>query len=188
MNSLPKNVTRQRRDCDLNPGPSAPEPIDSATGLFNCACVKHFYHRESLTCALSVVAVAITKPDVRVRDKFNRSESIQPRIGTRVVSSAAVFRGIFTPPDHQCTAEIRRPGTHRVLHGSVAFSQAVFINTRTVLDVVGHCDSAVSMTGTFSAIDLLLSSRWLGSRRVYDSRHLQADCQEPGSAPEPYAR
>jgi len=25
-------------------------------------------------------------------------------------------------------------------------------------------------------------------RRVYDLRHLQADCQEPGSAPEPYAR
>ena len=24
-------------------------------------------------------------------------------------------------------------------------------------------------------------------RRAYDSRHLQADCQEPGSAPEPYA-
>ena len=23
-------------------------------------------------------------------------------------------------------------------------------------------------------------------RRVYDSRHLQADCKEPGSAPEPY--
>jgi len=25
-------------------------------------------------------------------------------------------------------------------------------------------------------------------RRVYDSRHLQADCQEPGSAQGPYAR
>ena len=25
-------------------------------------------------------------------------------------------------------------------------------------------------------------------RRVYDSHHLQADCQEPGSAPEPCAR
>ena len=25
-------------------------------------------------------------------------------------------------------------------------------------------------------------------RRVYDSRHLQGDCQEPGSAPEPHAR
>jgi len=24
-------------------------------------------------------------------------------------------------------------------------------------------------------------------RRVYDSRHLQADCQEPGSAPKLYA-
>jgi len=24
--------------------------------------------------------------------------------------------------------------------------------------------------------------------RIYDSRHLQADCREPGSAPEPYAR
>jgi len=25
-------------------------------------------------------------------------------------------------------------------------------------------------------------------RRVYDSRHVQADCQEPGSAREPHAR
>ena len=25
VSSLPKTVTRQRRDCDLNPGPSAPE-------------------------------------------------------------------------------------------------------------------------------------------------------------------
>ena len=25
-------------------------------------------------------------------------------------------------------------------------------------------------------------------RRVYDSRHLQADCQEPGSTPEPYSQ
>ena len=25
MNSLPKTVIRQRRGCDLNPGPSAPE-------------------------------------------------------------------------------------------------------------------------------------------------------------------
>ena len=25
-------------------------------------------------------------------------------------------------------------------------------------------------------------------RRVYDSQHLQADCQEPESAPQPYAQ
>ena len=33
MNSLPKNVTRQRRDCDLNPGPSVPESSTLTTRL-----------------------------------------------------------------------------------------------------------------------------------------------------------
>jgi len=29
VNGLPKTVTGQRRDCDLNPGPSAPESQSS---------------------------------------------------------------------------------------------------------------------------------------------------------------
>ena len=33
VNSLPKTVTRQRRDCDLNPGPSAPESSTLTTQL-----------------------------------------------------------------------------------------------------------------------------------------------------------
>ena len=33
VNSLPKTVTRQRRDCDLNPGTSAPESSTLATRL-----------------------------------------------------------------------------------------------------------------------------------------------------------
>jgi len=33
VNSLPKTVTRQRGDCDLNPGPSAPESSTLTTGL-----------------------------------------------------------------------------------------------------------------------------------------------------------
>ena len=33
MNSLRKTVTRQRRDCDLNPGPSAPESSTLTTRL-----------------------------------------------------------------------------------------------------------------------------------------------------------
>ena len=33
MNSLPKTVTRQRRDYDLNPGPSAPESSTLTTRL-----------------------------------------------------------------------------------------------------------------------------------------------------------
>jgi len=32
-NSLPKTITRQRRDCDLNPGPSAPESSTLTTQL-----------------------------------------------------------------------------------------------------------------------------------------------------------
>ena len=33
VNSLPKTVTRQRRDCDLNPGPSAPVSSTLTTRL-----------------------------------------------------------------------------------------------------------------------------------------------------------
>jgi len=33
VNSLQKTVTRQRRDCDLNPGPTAPESSTLTTRL-----------------------------------------------------------------------------------------------------------------------------------------------------------
>jgi len=33
VNSLPKSVTRQRRDCDLNPGPTVPESSTLTTRL-----------------------------------------------------------------------------------------------------------------------------------------------------------
>ena len=33
VNSLPKTVTRQRRDCDLNPGPTASESSTLTTRL-----------------------------------------------------------------------------------------------------------------------------------------------------------
>ena len=35
VNSLPKTVTGQRRDCDLNPGPSAPESSTLTTRLLS---------------------------------------------------------------------------------------------------------------------------------------------------------
>ena len=37
VNSLPKTVARQRRDCELNPGPSAPESSTLTTRLPSCA-------------------------------------------------------------------------------------------------------------------------------------------------------
>ena len=49
VNSLPKTVTRQRRDCDLNPGPSAPESSTPTTALLTTAhavrCVRIFCKR-----------------------------------------------------------------------------------------------------------------------------------------------
>ena len=38
MNRLPKTVTQQRRDCDLNPGPSAPESSALTTWLPSHPC------------------------------------------------------------------------------------------------------------------------------------------------------
>ena len=45
--------------------------------------------------------------------------------------------------------------------------------------------SPSSKIGTVAALFRKVMAAY---RRVYDSRHLQADCQEPGSAREPYAR
>jgi len=39
VNSLPVTVTRQRRDCDLNPGPSALESSTLTTRLPSRPCV-----------------------------------------------------------------------------------------------------------------------------------------------------
>jgi len=41
VNSLPKTVTRQRRDCDLNLGPSAPEYSTLTTRLLSYAYNLH---------------------------------------------------------------------------------------------------------------------------------------------------
>ena len=38
VNSLPKTVTRQRHDCDLNPGPSAPKSSTLITRLLSHPC------------------------------------------------------------------------------------------------------------------------------------------------------
>jgi len=41
VNSLPKTVTRQRRDCDLNPGSSVPESSTLTTRLPSHPCSKY---------------------------------------------------------------------------------------------------------------------------------------------------
>ena len=51
VNSLPKTVTRQRRGCDLNPGPSAPESSTLTARL------------PSLLHVLSLFTVVLTAKD-----------------------------------------------------------------------------------------------------------------------------
>ena len=54
MNSLPKTVTRHRRDCDLNPGPSAPESSTLTTRLpshpFRSVVLKISWHCLQVFC------------------------------------------------------------------------------------------------------------------------------------------
>jgi len=63
VNSLPKTVTRQRRGCDLNPDPSAPEScffFSSLSCEYVCVCFSRFYRlflpygQLSVLCSLSV--------------------------------------------------------------------------------------------------------------------------------------
>ena len=56
VNSLPKTVTRQHRDCDLNPGPSAPEssPLTTRLPSGQCMGVEERFIRESEANAVVV--------------------------------------------------------------------------------------------------------------------------------------
>ena len=60
MNSLPKTVTRQHGDCDLNPGPSAPESSTLTTRLPSL-CVRErrlFSKKHGLTEGQSFIKAA----------------------------------------------------------------------------------------------------------------------------------
>jgi len=71
VNSLPKTVTRQRRGCDLNPGPSAPEFSTLTTRLpshptFNNALRYYF---QKITTFWGMIFQAHTAvPDSGVRE------------------------------------------------------------------------------------------------------------------------
>jgi len=47
VNSLPKTVTRQRYDCDLSPGPSAPESSTLTTRLPSHPYESLYFHYTS---------------------------------------------------------------------------------------------------------------------------------------------
>ena len=65
MNSLPKTVTRQRRGCDLNPGPSAPESSTLTTRLPSLHSA--IYNRPNIN-TVSIHSKQLVQNDTRVND------------------------------------------------------------------------------------------------------------------------
>ena len=55
VNSLPKTVTRQRRGCDLNPGPSTPESSTLTTRLPR---IPHSYYVTDIATITAATATA----------------------------------------------------------------------------------------------------------------------------------
>jgi len=96
VNSLPKTVTRQRRGCDLNPGPSAPESSTLTTRLPSHPLVK------------AVVYYAFANASVRAVNLL-----IYSRIpGTSVAKHSLVclLRSRILPPPHTHTFNGPFPG------------------------------------------------------------------------------
>jgi len=64
VNSFPKTVTRRRRGCDLNPGPSAPESSTLTTRLPShpkdvIMVIKYFMRDYTELCGVNVVFITI---------------------------------------------------------------------------------------------------------------------------------
>ena len=76
VNSLPKTVTRQRRDCDLNRGPSAPESSTVTTQLYTaspiyvCMCV---YYMRLCSGVLYGIAPPLPSPVRSAKIHVNKS-------------------------------------------------------------------------------------------------------------------
>ena len=60
MNSLSNTVTRQRRDCDLNPGPSAPESSTLTIRLPSHSTIPHNKSESVLSVSLFLLHVRST--------------------------------------------------------------------------------------------------------------------------------
>ena len=66
MNSLPKTVTRQRRNCDFNPDPSAPESSTLTTRLSS----HHASENITLVCFVEVLALVFDMLSMEIDPKL----------------------------------------------------------------------------------------------------------------------
>jgi len=107
-NSLPKTVTRQRRSCDLNPGPSAPESSTQTTRLPSHPYIVDYFcktqgRRQGEAWGLSPPTIEISPPpqhDGRNSATYELPQNIYSAIQTLIVVCTVVF---FVPIHTQCT-------------------------------------------------------------------------------------
>jgi len=89
VNSLPKTVTRQRRGCDLDPGPSAPESSTLTTRLPS--------HRRSFADRIGPMSHRDQNRATKSRNKIARVTSVLAgKILQSVVSVLLSLSNIFT--------------------------------------------------------------------------------------------
>ena len=82
-----------------------------------------------------------------------------------------------------CWAQAQKgPGSHRSRDASLR--QTVHTRRASVHQVAKLAAAILRLARVTAGLAEIMAAY----RPVHDSRHLQADCQEPGSAPEPYAR
>jgi len=97
VNSLPKTVIRQRRDCDLNPRPSVPESSTLTTRLTSHPYVYYIVHYIGLLAPSVPRDLHMIKSGSEVWTR--QQKAVLPTVGgaePRVVVSVAVIRTTTT--------------------------------------------------------------------------------------------
>ena len=70
MNNLPKTVTRQRRSCDLNPGPSAPESSTLTTRLG-----QDIFARAQIPILGSLIYSALNQMKTEKKNRYEKTKN-----------------------------------------------------------------------------------------------------------------
>ena len=115
VNSLPKTVTWQRRDCDLNPVPSAHESSTLTTRLPNSVGERNVVYKRYCYCwhVTAIISVYVPRRDVYVHalctdDSGGRDKVADAISATMQIRSAS---GVLICHKHQPTKS-RKPCGH----------------------------------------------------------------------------
>jgi len=129
VNSLPKTVIRQRRDCDLNPGPSAPESGTLTTRLPSHPPDGGVYRERTRLAWYACVS------RLKVPGHIQRAGSQLPQLAIHHADAAAVWLPRATRVEHPDgvgrtahIAEVTRPHRRCPLANRVEYIAEVAVN------------------------------------------------------------